>query len=871
MTENTDFNNSQPRDINGVPWVEPPDDMSDAPAASTMSVRPPFANARAFLSRIRDWNSEPFTGLHYTKKNPKGGKPFWNGVPVKSVDAAVKELARISAKPDTLDIYVALGTQRETETKLTKTGKTFQVALRSKENTVSFKTLFVDLDVKAGAYTKTEEAASAMGDFIRKMGLPPINMVVASGTGGLHCYWVLDREIPAAEWHELGLALAEAGIEFGLKFDAQCSYDYARILRVPDTFNCKRETPLPVRLGINRDYDTKVEDITTALQPWIGKARRQREAKLSSEANALTSGLAQLRNIDEVAKHCPWVDNSLKTGGVDNDNALRHLIYKISTACHDPEDTAWRMVGNRKTLAEDEFVEQFDRAQDEVEVNPKLAWPSCETVAAAGAKPCQTCQYKGAGCKPLTVPPVLAAMPSADLLLSNDALPDIAGGVYEPDEALREISARFAMVDRDGEVVIIHRTRRGKDNTLSKGSFERWLGNTYIRVTSDDGNTVRNVPAAPWWLHNIDRPPIRLAVFKTHEPAASDEYNFWRGFGVPQELGTAKMRRLLHHMRIVICKRNKKKLKYLLRWLAWCVQNPDRNPETAVVLKGEGEGSGKTTVSQVMLRIFGPHHGMKINTPTQLFGPHVDYLEFMSFLMIEEALFAGDPRIADQVKDFITGSTVHINPKGRKAYSVANIVRAILTTNHDWAVPAGKNARRWFVCEVDEERTFDRAYFNALYGDLEDGGYGQFLNFLLNVKLGKWHPRNLVRTEELQEQQMLSASHIKQWLMDCAEQDGVQLWGSSGMKLDLRKLGAEHATSDLFEAYCGWRRAGGGGRVESKIAFGKTLTKVLGNEARVHNVLAGGKRSPGYFVPTADELLTKVRASIIGVSSEEDV
>ncbi len=193
-----------------------------------------------------------------------------------------------------------------------------------------------------------------------------------------------------------------------------------------------------------------------------------------------------------------------------------------------------------------------------------------------------------------------------------------------------------------------------------------------------------------------------------------------------------------------------------------------------------------------------------------------------------------------------------------------NILHSILTTNHDWAVPAGPNARRWFVIEVDESRTFDREYFDALYGDMNDGGYGELLHFLLNVKLGNWHPRNIHRTTELADQQVLSAGSIKQWLLSAAEEDGFTQF-DQGKPIGLVELGRDYATQELYGHYCDHRRFAGG-RIESDRMFGRTLKKVLGDSAHIQHVKWSktGSRHPGYYIPDAATLRGLVMDSILG-------
>lgn len=97
------------------------------------------------------------------------------------------------------DIYVGLGTQRVSSIeKYTADG--YPKAERKIPNVVSFNSIYLDLDVKEGAYATTDDAFAALDDFIEKIGLPDASMEVLSGTGGVHVYWCFDKPVPVAAW-----------------------------------------------------------------------------------------------------------------------------------------------------------------------------------------------------------------------------------------------------------------------------------------------------------------------------------------------------------------------------------------------------------------------------------------------------------------------------------------------------------------------------------------------------------------------------------------------------------------------------------------------------------------------------------------------
>ena len=214
-------------------------------------------------------------------------------------------------------------------------------------------------------------------------------------------------------------------------------------------------------------------------------------------------------------------------------------------------------------------------------------------------------------------------------------------------------------------------------------------------------------------------------------------------------------------------------------------------------------------------------------------------------------LFAGDARIADKIKSRLTSNMVTINPKFRPARSVPNRMAAMLCTNHEWAVPAGSGARRWFIVDVSEARIGDKAYFDALHADLEHGGDGQFLNYLLKVNVNAWHPRDVSRTMELALQQLASLKPFYRWLWECAN-SGCILKGNHWHG-HCPNLGEDVEASTMRDAFNDWVRDQGG-RTESEVIIGKMLTPVLGPSKRS----TGGSRPRYYSLPGADELKRKI-------------
>ena len=135
------------------------------------------------------------------------------------------------------------------------------------------------------------------------------------------------------------------------------------------------------------------------------------------------------------------------------------------------------------------------------------------------------------------------------------------------------------------------------------------------------------------------------------------------------------------------------------------VQQPDRAGEVAAVLKGK-EGVGKGVLAKYYGRCFGSHF-RHIAQASHLTGKFNSHLQHCSCLFADEAFFAGDRSHELILKAIITEETLMIEPKGLDAYPVRNCIRLIMSSNSDWVVPAGADARRYFVLNVSDAKKQD--------------------------------------------------------------------------------------------------------------------------------------------------------------------
>lgn len=142
------------------------------------------------------------------------------------------------------DAWFALSSYAQGWHKVLKADGSTGNALRTQENTVSAKALWLDIDVgldKHGNikdYPTREAALKALRQFCLTLKLPK-PWIVGSGKSGLHVYWAFTQSVPTTERRKLAARLHAATLALGLNTDSSRTQDCASILRCPTTWNTK--------------------------------------------------------------------------------------------------------------------------------------------------------------------------------------------------------------------------------------------------------------------------------------------------------------------------------------------------------------------------------------------------------------------------------------------------------------------------------------------------------------------------------------------------------------------------------------------------------------------------------------------------------
>lgn len=333
--------------------------------------------------------------------------------------------------------------------------------------------------------------------------------------------------------------------------------------------------------------------------------------------------------------------------------------------------------------------------------------------------------------------------------------------------------------------------RVGKDDCIGRETasgviFQRpkslytEYANQRIVVGQDDKTGEPKLkPLFPHWLEWEHRRSYDEVVMAPPPlPCNARDYNLWNGLATQARAGDCS--RILEHMHAVLCSGNDEHYRYLTKLCAALVQFPGLPWEIALVLRGQ-RGNGKGTFARLLGDIVGRRHFAHLDRVSDLVGFNA-MISGKVVVFADEAFFAGDKSQIGTLQRLITEPTIRVTRKGIDSHEERNCIHLVMATNEDWSAPAGAHERRYFALNVSGRHAQDRAYFAPLYAQITSGGgVAAFVHEMQQVPVTPDDLREVPRTRELIQQQLLTMDAHLKWWFNCLTDGSIghipEPWG----------------------------------------------------------------------------------------------
>lgn len=410
---------------------------------------------------------------------------------------------------------------------------------------------------------------------------------------------------------------------------------------------------------------------------------------------------------------------------------------------------------------------------------------------------------------------------------------------------------RFMLVDDGtGESVFDHWTRQ-------MARFGHMLRLLPARVRGDD------VKDHPKWKAN--------AVYIDEigfDPAESDpkiKCNLWRGWPMQPRPGSCeKLLTLLEY----ICsgdEAGEDLYLWVLRWLAYPLQNPGAKMATAVVVHGP-QGTGKSRFFEAIADIYG-EYGIVLNQGAIEDKFNADWASSKLYVIADEVVANSERyHLKNLLKGYITGKTVRVNPKNVAAHTEANHMNLVFLSNEDQPVVLEADDRRH--CVIHTPPKLDARYYIDLDAEIADGGVQALYHYLLQLPLDDFHPWTWPPVTRAKDDLItLSIGSEERFLKRWAEGD-ILIGDYNADPLPYCACG----TQQLYDAYRKWCTAQGEQYPRSQAQFLSKAAKdgyVVKFSDRNESLQSPVRKRQRMVHPSEKHIADAARAGVRGVDKRE--
>lgn len=412
-------------------------------------------------------------------------------------------------------------------------------------------------------------------------------------------------------------------------------------------------------------------------------------------------------------------------------------------------------------------------------------------------------------------------------------------------DPIEKLNKEFAFIVLGGRSTVLRRDDKGKVSYMNPQAFHDILKAEKIQTAKGSW-----VQLSKLWYSSPKRPTYYGAEMFPLQQPPKGIYNLWKGFKCePLKDNEKPTKEMLEGVKMFkdytlenICNGDENLYKWIMGYFAHLIQRPWEKPLTALVFIGE-KGVGKNAFIGRIGNLFNGHCKLT-SSKRYLISNFNGHLANLLMFVLDEAVWSGDKQAEGILKDLITGDTHLIEHKGRDMYSVKNLLRVVIMSNEDWAVPATKDERRFAIFNVNNNRQGNIPFFSKMIKLIDHkGGNRLLLKELMDFDLSQINVNIAPKTEGLLQQKIESLNPCEDWWYSCLREGsvlGLDFTNDWPRDLDRKELRNAYIAYTKQRGIRSW--------LLNSSAFGKKI-KLLCPELDSKRLMKDGSRNRIYLFP----------------------
>lgn len=319
-----------------------------------------------------------------------------------------------------------------------------------------------------------------------------------------------------------------------------------------------------------------------------------------------------------------------------------------------------------------------------------------------------------------------------------------------------------------------------------------------------------------------------------------DIYNAFKGFNYKYKdnvkIDDKKIFYILHHLEKVLCAGNSKNYDYLIKWLAWLVQNPDKKTGVCCVFISD-QGTGKNMFFEWYgKRIIGNsyyHYINNINNLTNRFNSDIANKIFT--ILDEVQIYEISKTKADQLKSIITQNDIRLERKGMEPKILDDYNNYVMFTNNSNPITLDSSDRRYAFFDVSNCYRTNNDYYTKLYNNLYNKEAEEiFYHYLLNIELNNFNPERDIPKNKLKTNMKIDSSNLTtKYLIHVTRIDGLEQ-SYADILPDLSNNPEICEVNKSYESFKTWcDKYQPKGKIPSLNVFSRQLSSVLSKSRKI--------------------------------------